>query len=790
MQYRWKRKNYHFNNPNDKLTIEIAEKLSEGSKFYLIIKYSANGTKPPDGFIFIESNNNIAYQAWTQGEAIASKKWFPCIDHPQVKFPREITVIVPNNFIVISNGERDSVEQDVIGEGKKKYVWQESRPITSYVTSVVIGDFAQLPKDNYDGRIPLVYYVPHGREADGIRLFKNTKKMFEFFESFLKTKYPFDKYSQVTVEDFEFGGMENTTCTTYTTRILPDEKTANDSKLYDYVVVHELGHQWFGDLVTCRDWQHVWLNESFASYTEPLYYQHAFGDDEFHNYMIDYLDQYLNAADINKAHKIPLVTKEYDTPIDMFLPSARTYQKGAWIVHMLRCLLGDEDFRNSLAAYFDTFKFRTAETEDMRKILEQNSGQSLQKFFDQWLYQAGHPDINAVFSVDNSTLNLKILQTQTNDFHFDLEILIVLQMDNNTEKKIEDTLIIEDKEVNKTYSIPQGAIIKRIVIDPNLKILKRLTITMPDKNNAILINSLLDGETIGERIYAARGLRNIQSNELVDSLRKVILRNNVYWRVSAEAAKTLGTIKTEESYDALKECISSVKNSGTKEFLVRASGSFSKAESFETLKEILENDDESDRVRHAAAIAIAETGNKEKAYPILNNLLDKKSYKNTVARGAIEGLKVIAIESKDKQTIDDIESVLIEKSKIGNESGLRQTATSALGYVAKYHKDRTNTIEHLKTLLEDQSIHVRNTSYSSLGNAFAYSQDQNMNRELKQKLEKEDNDFVKQTGASSINLINESVSSRMPLVAEKSLLKDNSYKLNDIEEMERTISLY
>ena len=206
---------------------------------------------------------------------------------------------------------------------------------------------------------------------------------------------------------------------------------------------------------------------------------------------------------------------------------------------------------------------------------------------------------------------------------------------------------------------------------------------------------------------------------------------------------------------------------------------------------MLENDDENDRVRiHAAAIAIAETGNNEKAYSLLNNLLGKKSYKNTVARGAIEGFKVIAIESKDKQIIDDIESILIEKSKIGNESRLRQTATSALGYVTKYHKDRTNAIEHLKTLLEDQSIHVRNTSYSSLGNTFAYSQDQNMNRELKQKLEKEDNDFVKQTGLSSINLINESISSRMPLVAEKSLLKDNSYKLNDIEEMERTICLY
>ena len=413
-----------FKQSNDILSIEIGEKLNEGSKFYLIIKYSGNGSKPPDGFVFIESQDHLAYQAWTQGEAIASKKWFPCIDHPEVKFPREMTVIVPDNFIVISNGERDIVDQDVKGERKKKYVWQESRPLTAYVTSIVTGDFAQLPKENYKARIPLIYYVPHGREEDGLRLFKNTMKMVEFFESFLKTNYPYDKYSQVTVDDFEYGGMENTTCTTFTTRILPDEKTTRDSSTFDYVVVHELAHQWFGDIVTCRDWQHIWLNESFASYSEALYYQHALGDDEFYNYMIGKVDEYLD-ADENVAHKIPLVTKFYDTPLQMF-NSARTYQKGACIVHMLRCLLGDEDFKKSLAAYFDLFKYKTAETEDLRKIFEQNSSQSLQKFFDQWVYQAGHPDISAEFSINNSTINLKIKQTQAYEFQFHLEILIVL----------------------------------------------------------------------------------------------------------------------------------------------------------------------------------------------------------------------------------------------------------------------------------------------------------------------------------------------------------------------------
>ena len=156
---------------------------------------------------------------------------------------------------------------------------------------------------------------------------------------------------------------------------------------------------------------------------------------------------------------------------------ARTYQKGAWIVHMLRYLLGDEDFKNSLTAYFDLFKHRAAETEDLRRIFEQNSSQSLQQFFDQWIYQAGHPDINAVFAIDNSTINLKIQQIQTYEFHFPLEILIVFQTDNTTEKKIEDILLISNKQVEKSYSIPVGAIIKRITYRSILENIKE------NKNN-------------------------------------------------------------------------------------------------------------------------------------------------------------------------------------------------------------------------------------------------------------------------------------------------------------------
>jgi aminopeptidase N len=778
-----------FEQDSDKLSIDIGKKLLEGSKFSLIINYSANGTEPPDGFVFIESDNPLAIQAWTQGETTASNKWFPCIDHPQVKFPRQISVIVPENFVVISNGERDIIDQEVRGDKKKRYIWEESHPNTAYVTSIVIGDFAELPKENYDGRVPLMYYVPRGREEDGRRLFKNTLKMMNFFETFFGTKYAYDKYSQVTVERFEYGGMENTTCTTFTTRILPDERTTRDSNTYDYVVVHELAHHWFGDLVTCRDWQHIWLNESFASYSEALYYQHALGQDDYFYYMLGKADDYLNNTS-EKVQKIPLVTRHYDTPIDMF-ETDRTYQKGACILHMLRSLIGDEDFKNSLRVYLDLFKFKTAETDDLRKIFEENSGKSLEEFFDQWIFQAGHPELNSRLSANNSIINIKIQQTQANEFKFPLEILIVLLMDDGTEKKIEDTILIESKETEKSYNAPKMTAIKRFVIDPHFKILKKLQLVIQDTDTSnILINSLINGETVIEKVYAARALKDEQSSDLIEPLKKVVLQDNVYWGVRAEAAKTLGSIRIDTSYEALKECLKAIENNKIKESLVEALGSFSKTDSFDLLKPILENDDESANVQYAAAIAIAKCGNEEETFPILSKLLGKKSYKDIVARGAIEGLKIIALDSQKMEKTDAIETTLIEKSKIGNDARVRQTATSALGYLARYRKERTNIIGHLKSLLNDESIHIRNTAYASLGNAFQYTQDAKIIQDLKLVIKNEDNEFVKQTAQRSMDLINLSHPQSHSLTSEKSLSKDKNYKITTIEDMEKRIVMY
>ena len=773
---------------NDKLLTELGEMLPETSKFYILIIYSANGSNPPDGFVFIESQDGRAFQAWTQGETTASKKWFPCIDHPQVKYPRQLSVIVPDNYTTISNGERNVIEQEVLGEKKKKFVWEENHPITSYVTSAVVGDFAELPTDYFDKRIPLLYFVPKGREKEGLRLFKNTPKMMEFFESYLETKYQYDKYSQVTVEDFEFGGMENTTCTTFTTRILPNEKTARDDETFDQVVVHELAHQWFGDLATCRDWQHIWLNESFASYCEALYYQNTLGDDGFYYYMIGKVDDYLNAKG-QGIHDMPLVTNNYEEPMDMFTYE-RTYQKGACIVYMMRSMLNEDDFKKSLKQYFELYKNSTAETDDLRKVFEQNSGLSFTKFFEQWLYQAGHPELDVLYSIKGSLLNILIRPVQSHKFDFSIDIIVVVKMSSGEEKIIEDSIVVGDKETENEYNIPNGATIKRIAIDPYLKVLKKINIVDSAINQSLQLDGFNNGKTVVEKISAVRSLRNSPNNELIPSLKAMILREDVHWGIRSEASITLGSIKTDESYESLRDCLGVIKNNKVKAKIIQAMGSFSKSSLFDLLKPTLENDSEADLVRYQAAIAIAQGRKEEMVFPVLVKLLDTQSHKNIVARGGIEGLKILAVESDSEDIINQIVSISIEKSQIGNESTLRQSAISSLGYIARYHKYHTKIVDQLKSLLSDKSLYVRNTAFASIGNIFEYSQDVQLSQNILQKIKEEDNSFVKKTANKALQLINKKPPLEMNLAVEKSFLKDKDYRIEEIDALEKSITLY
>src|ERR671925_608503 len=527
-----------FRSLDDKLAVKLGRFLKEGSRIKLDIAYTV---RPRKGFYFIVPDRQYPGkqpEAWTQGESIEAKYWFPCIDHPQVKFTSEISVTVPAGMTAISNGKLLKVEQR--NKNKKQiYYWSESNPHSAYLASVVIGRYAEIKESNG----LLQYYVPQDRKQDAARSFEHTPEMLRFFESYLGTKYPYEKYAQVAVQDFVYGGMENSSCTTLTLDTLHD-KEAHLDFTSDHLVSHELAHQWFGDLVTCRDWQHIWLNEGFATYCDALYWEASRGNDEFQYYMMLTADDYFEEA--GNRYVRPIVTKVYKHPDDLF--DRHTYEKGGCVLHMLRHLVGDKYFRRSLRTYLQRFANGNAETDDLRKVFELETGQSLQQFFDQWIFREGHPELKVDFYHDNHIVEIKIKQSQTGEpFEFPLEIEMAFA---NSHKKIY-TFKIRDRENIFQIPIDDNDQVDWFSVDPEFKILKTVSMKAPKE---ILLKQLKEGDNVIKRVEAARALRDKSSDAVIDALSDAVMHDK-FWGVSAEAAKSLGAGKTKSkgAIDILKK---------------------------------------------------------------------------------------------------------------------------------------------------------------------------------------------------------------------------------------------
>ncbi|HEX7031732.1 MAG TPA: M1 family aminopeptidase [Nitrososphaera sp.] len=672
-----------FRSLGEKLIIRLGRTMKEGSKIELAIAYTA---KPRQGFYFVAPDKhypNKHFEAWTQGETTQARHWFPCIDHPQVKFSSEISVAVQQGFIAISNGRLLKVER----KGKMQvYHFSEPNPHPAYLTSVVVGKYAEIKDDS--NNLLLQYYVPAERKQDAARSFDQTPKMIKFFEEYLGTKYPYEKYSQVAVQDFIFGGMENSSCTTLTLDTLHDEKAHLDFTS-DYLVSHELAHQWFGDLVTCRDWQHIWLNEGFATYCEALYWEASRGNDEFQYYVMQTADDYFEEA--GTRYMRPIVTKVYKHPDDLF--DRHTYEKGGCVLHMLRHYVGDKYFRRSLKTYLQRFANSTAETDDLRKIFELETGKSLQQFFDQWLFREGHPDLKVSFSQNRGIVKIDIEQTQAGEpFDFSLEVKLAFARTKKTH-----TFRISEKQTS--FQIPVDGEVEWFSVDPQFKILKTLSVKAPAE---MLIRQLLEGETVIERVGAARSLKDKSSDSVIDALKKAVLEEK-FWGVAAEAAKALGSIKTDYAYEALKKCLS-VKHPKARRAVVRALGEFRKEETLELLKSLLQKD-ESYFVGSEAATAIGKTRSK-KVIPLLKKATSIESFQNVVAQGAIAGLKEFPGDR-------DIANFLVEKTRYGNHHRIREAATFALGKFA----DNQQIFDHLKSLLTDKWFRVRINACRALADA-------------------------------------------------------------------------
>lgn len=341
---------------------------------------------------------------WTQGETEYNSKWFPTIDKPNERFTQTIHLTVKDNLTTVSNGEL--IAQKPLADGMRQDTWRMDLPHAPYLAALAIGEFDVVKRD-LDG-LPINYYVEKGYGAGAARVFKHTPEMIRYFEDLLQVKYPWPKYDQIVVRDFVSGAMENTTASIFMEELRLTEREAIDSE-WDYIIAHELFHQWFGDLVTTESWANLTLNEAFANYSEYLWNEHKYGDDLAKLKLIVETETYFQEAE---TKQVDLIRFDYSDPEDMF--DAHSYSKGGVILHMLRNYLGDELFFRGLNLYLTTHAFQSVEVHDLRLAFEKVSGEDLNWFFNQWFLDKGHPELKV--SIDYSIPeNLLITVEQTQD---------------------------------------------------------------------------------------------------------------------------------------------------------------------------------------------------------------------------------------------------------------------------------------------------------------------------------------------------------------------------------------
>ncbi|MBO9152176.1 M1 family aminopeptidase [Chitinophaga sp. GCM10012297] len=394
----------------------------------------------PDG-----SDPKKPIQIWTQGETESSSVWFPTIDRTNQKTTSEISMTVEKKYVTLSNGKLTSQKSN--SDGTRTDTWRMDLPHAPYLFMMAVGDFA-IVKDSWRGK-EVNYYVEKAYATHAKAIFGNTPEMLTFFSKLLNYDYPWVKYSQIIVRDYVSGAMENTTATIHgdflqkTQRELLDD----DERLGESVIAHELFHHWFGDLATAESWSNLTMNESFADYSEYLWFEHKYGKDAADEHAWSAMNNYQESAEYQGDRD--LVRFHYHNKEDMF--DAVSYQKGGRILHMLRTYLGDEAFFKALNLYLRNNAFKATEAHQLRLAMEEVSGQDLNWFFNQWYFGQGYPTLDISYDY-SQTGSAKVTIEQKGDKVFDLPFAIDVYAGGKKERH--DVRLSEKKA---TFTFPVSA---------------------------------------------------------------------------------------------------------------------------------------------------------------------------------------------------------------------------------------------------------------------------------------------------------------------------------------------
>ena len=707
---------YHTNNPdlavqfedikyrynNKQITVIPSHPIAKNFPYEYQVEYSVKN--PERGMYFIQPDSlhpDKPYQVWTQGEDEDNHWWFPCYDFPNDKATTETYITIDKKYITLSNGEL--VETKSNTDGTKTWHWVLNHPQSSYLVMLAAGNF-DIISDAYDS-IPVYSYVPVGKREEGKRSFSRTADMVKFYSEYIGYTYPWQRYSQIVVQDFIYGGMENTSVTVLTDVSLYDKNTPPDFTA-NGLIAHELSHDWWGDNVTCKNWDEIWLNEGFATYFEALYREHAFGKDEF-DYEIFRDGQ--GAIEADSTDRRPINT---DTGLYVY-----AYDKAAVVLNMLRYLMGGDDFRKGMNIYITQNQFSNVVTGDLihavnevyNDPLRDRTPRDFSWFFDEWIYRAGQPSYKVSYDYNKQTdkVLMTLQQVQKPDSLLSI-FKIPIPVEVVTEKSKLEYSLVCDTAV-KTYTFSLDAPLKYVIFNKGNKVLCKLFFSKPKED---WLNQLQSSEDAIDRITAIKGLKDfIHDEDVITSLGNT-LTSDKFRGTRQEAASMLAIAGTPEAAEILESAYKQESDPRVRRSIFLALGeikkNFPECADTKELTDFIINNINSEQSKYAVADginALAAFTDKDKLYDLVLPYADMDSHNEIIKRAVSHALT----KSGNPKAVD----ILIDYALKGKVIRLRIPAVRGLGSFTNNERVK----EVLRFLMFDRDRRIKRITLSVISKA-------------------------------------------------------------------------
>jgi len=663
------------------IDIRLGRTFKRDSLFQVTVNYRC---QPERGLYFLypdSANPNQPLQVWSQGEGQDNHFWFPCYDAPNDKATMEMSVEVDSGLTAVSNG----VLAGQIERGAKNiFYYRFDQPTPAYLISLIVGRYVQYEQKYKD--IPVEYFVyPRYSKEDALRSFGRTPDMITFFSEYTGFDYPYPKYAQTLISDFMYSGMENISATTLTDRTMHDTRAHLDFES-DGLVAHELAHQWFGDLVTCRDWNDMWLNEGFATYFTDLYYEHWKGASEFH-YRVWRRDQ------------LPVIRAEMKKPRTL---SARhpwgVYIKGASVLHMLRTYMGDDLFRAGVQDYLQRHAFGNAETSDLRQALEDASGYNLYDFFRQWVYGSGIPrfQVQAEYKAGKDSLVLHIRQVQDSASVRPV-FKVHLKVGVKTGRRYQEfPLHITQRKQTVAWHVSREP--KMIVFDAGQNILKTLEFDQPYGR---WLEQYRHAPNLADRLQALEYLLRDSSaanyRSLVNALFKTISNSKEFYGLRLESLRALSQMHGSKMIASKKNIVAVLlktlkrePNAKVRRQLITTTGLYGGKQAVKTIERYFKND--SSYAVQAAALNALCRMDSSKAFSYIQQGLQMDSHDNQIRAAALRCLRYVP----DSLALSTARAYLF----YGTHPRLRYEAVRLLSALAK--KNNEDAKKLLLTVIKER----------------------------------------------------------------------------------------